>query len=47
MKRGMETAPIFIKPDDMSLGLKNCVGVYLLELVRLLQYKWGTIFPSE
>ena len=32
----------------MGLGLKSCVGVYLLELVRiLLQYKWGTIFRSE
>ena len=35
-------------PDDMGLGLKSCVAVYLLELVRLfLQYKWGTIFRSE
>ena len=32
----------------MGLGLKSCVGVYLLELVRiLLQFKWGTIFRSE
>ena len=32
----------------MGLGLKSCVAVYLLELVRLLlQYKWGTIFLSE
>ena len=30
------------------MGLKSCVGVYLIELVRLLlQYKWGTIFRSE
>ena len=37
-----------MKPDDMGMGLKSCVGVYLLELVRLLlHYKWGTIFRSE
>ena len=37
-----------MKPDDMGMGLKSSVGVYLLELVRLLlQYKWGTIFRSE
>ena len=38
------------EPDDMGLGLglKSCVAVYLVELVRLLlQYKWGTIFRSE
>ena len=28
-------------PDDMGLGLKSCDAVYLLELVRLLQYKWA------
>ena len=32
----------------MGLGLKSCVAVYLIELVRiLLQYKWGTIFRGE
>ena len=32
----------------LGLGLKSCVAVYLVELVRLLlQYKWGTIFRSE
>ena len=37
-----------MKPDDMGMGLKSCVAVYLLELVRLLlQYKWGTIFRQE
>ena len=36
-----------MKPDDMGMGLRSCVGVYLLELVRLLQYKWGTIFRQE
>ena len=37
-----------MKPDDMGLGLKSSVAVYLLELVRLiLQYKWGTIFRRE
>ena len=31
-----------------ALGLKSCVGVSLLELVRiLLKYKGGTIFRRE
>ena len=48
MKRGMTTSRLFMKPDDMGFGLKSRVGVYLLELVRiLLQYKWGTIFRQE
>ena len=48
MKRGMATSRLYMKRDDMGLGLKSCVGVYLLELVRLLlQYKWGTIFRQE
>ena len=48
MKRGMATIRLYMKPDDMGMGLKSCVGVYLLELVRLLlQYKWGTIFRQE
>ena len=47
MKRGMATSHLYMKPDDMGFGLKSCVAVYLLELVRLLQYKWGTIFRQE
>ena len=48
MKRGMATSRLYMNPDDMGMGLKCCVGVYLLEQVRiLLQYKWGTIFRSE
>ena len=48
MKRGMATSRLYMKRDDMGLGLKSCVGVYLLELVRiLLQYKWGTIYRQE
>ena len=48
MKRGMATSRLYMKPDDMGMGLKSCVAVYLLELVRLiLQYKWGTIFRHE
>ena len=48
MKRGMATSRLYMSPDDMGMGLKNCVAVYPLELIRiLLQYKWGTIFKSE
>ena len=48
MKRGMATGRLYMKPDDMCMGLKSSVAVYLLELVRLiLQYKWGTIFRGE
>ena len=48
MKRRMATSRLYMSPDDMGMGLKSCVGVYLLELVRiLLQYKWGTIFRQE
>ena len=48
MKRGMATSRLYMKPDDMGMGLKSSVGVYLVELVRLLlQYKWGTIFRGE
>ena len=48
MKRGMATSRLYMKPDDMGMGLKSSVAVYLLELIRiLLQYKWGTIFKSE
>ena len=48
MKRGMATSRLYMSPDDMGMRLKSSVGVYLLELVRiLLQYKWGTIFRSE
>ena len=27
MKRGMATSRLFMKPDDMGMGLKSCVGV--------------------
>ena len=48
MKRGMATSRLYMKSDYMGMGLKSCVRVSLLELVRiLLQYKWGTIFQSE
>ena len=48
MKRGMATSRLYMKPEDMGMGLKSSVAVYLLELVRLLlQYKWGTIFRQE
>ena len=48
MKRGIATSWLYMKPDNMGLGLKNSVPVYLLELIRLLlHYKWGTIFRSE
>ena len=48
MKRGMATSRLYMSQNDMGFGLKSCVTVYLLELVRLfLQYKWGTIFRSE
>ena len=48
MKMGMATSRLYMKPDDMGMGLKSSVAVNLLELVRLLlQYKWGTIFRSE
>ena len=37
-----------MSPDDMGMGLKSCLAVYLVELIRiLLQYKWGTIFRQE
>ena len=48
MKRGMATSRLYMKPDDMGMCLNSCVGVYLVELVRLLlKYKWGTIFRHE
>ena len=41
MKRGMATSRLYMSSDDMGFGLKSSLGVYLLELVRiLLQYKW-------
>ena len=47
MKRGMATSRLYMKPEDIGMGLKSCVAVHLLELVRLLlQYKWGIIFRS-
>ena len=48
MKRGMATSRLYMSPDDIGMGLKSCVAVYLLELIRLLlQYKWGTIYRQE
>ena len=48
MKRGMATRCLYMKPDYMGFGPKSCVGVYLLELIRiLLQYNLGTVFLSE
>ena len=48
MKRGMATSRLCMNPDDMGMGLKSCVAVCLLDLVRIiLQYRWGTIFRSE
>ena len=48
MKRGMATSRLFMSLDDMGMGLKSCVAVYLIELVRvLLQYEWGIIFRQE
>ena len=39
--------PSLHEPDHTGFGMKSRVGVYLLELVRLIQYKWGTIFRHE
>ena len=36
MKRGMATSRLYMSPEDMGMGLKSSVGVYLLELVRIL-----------
>ena len=48
MKRGMATSRLYMKPDDMGMGLKGSVAVNLVDLVRiLLQFKWGTIFRGE
>ena len=48
IKRGMATSRLYMMPDDMGMGLKSCVAVNMLELVRLLlRYKWGTIFRQE
>ena len=47
MKRRMAISRLYMRPDDMVLGLKSCVGVSLMELVRILQYKWETIFRQE
>ena len=33
MKTGMTTSRLYMKPDDMGLGLKICVAVYVVELV--------------
>ena len=47
LERGVETSRLFMSPDDMGFRMKSCFGVYLLELVRLLKYKWGTILRQE
>ena len=48
MTRGMATSRLDRKPDDMGFGMKSCVALDLLELVRIpLQYKWGTIFCQK
>ena len=31
MKRRMATSRLYMKPDDMSMGLRSCVGVNLVE----------------
>ena len=33
MKRGMATSHLYMKPDDMGMGLKSSVAVFLVELV--------------
>ena len=48
MKREMATSRLYMKPEDMGMGLRSCVGVYLVELVRIiLQSKLETIFRQE
>ena len=39
--------PLLHEPDDMGFGMKSCVALYVFELVRILQYKWGTVFRQE
>ena len=47
-KRRVATSRLYMNPEDMRIVLNSCVGVNLLELVRiLLQYKWGPIFRQE
>ena len=42
MKREMVTNRLYMKPDDMGIGLRSRVAVYILEPVRiLLLCKWG------
>ena len=36
MKRGMATSRLYMSHDDIGMGLKSCVGVCLVELVRIL-----------
>ena len=48
MTIGVATSLLYMKPDDMAIGLKSCVSVCLLELIRIiLQYKLGTVFGSS
>ena len=40
MKRGMAKSRLYTSTDDMGIGQKTTVGVFLLQLVRiLLHYK--------
>ena len=48
MKRGMAISGLYTSLNDMGIGLKSCVAVYLLDLVgTLLQYKRGTVYRQE
>ena len=41
MKRGMATSRLYMRPEDIGVGIENYMGVFLLDLVRiLLQYEW-------
>ena len=40
MTNGMATSRLDMSPDNMGIWLKSSVAVYLIELTRLLQYKW-------
>ena len=48
MKRGMAPSRLCMSPDGMGMGIRSCVAVYIVELVRiLLLFKWGTIFRQK
>ena len=46
MKRGMATSRLYMKPDDMGMGLKSCDGVYLARTGPPPVHV-GTIFRQE